>query len=208
MRRSLLAFELTVMSLTFLLFFVLSLFPIPSSGESSSPMQIAFLFWHRRSSPVNTSEYDPKFPDRYEYLQLEEWAPNGWAPKKIDVVLQADTVGRAKLQGVSTLRVTVSLRVGPLKLDPKEGLTDFKALEANAVWLPAQLSKTMPRGRVPKTNQVVLLKDFNLEEMYTGLWKQGLWPLELKVEVLLEPLRPEHLHEAVISRTLRLIPGD
>lgn len=199
---------LSVLASTCVLF-TLGLFPIPTGGEGPSPdMQVGFYFWHQKGSLVNTSEYDPKFPNRYEYLKLDGWSPNGWAPRKIDAVLEFNHAGETELRRVSTLRVTVSLRIGPLRTDPRTKLTDFKALEDNAIWLPARLIDRVQRVTLPENNQLVLLKDFDLEAIYTDLWERSLWPLELRVEVLLEPVLPDRLDKAIVSRTLRIIPGD
>jgi hypothetical protein len=193
----------------FIILLMISCAPVSSlAGDSQSRMQLAFFFWHRKGSNLNISEYDPKYPQRYEYLMLEEWSPNGWKPSKIDIALEFDSAGKMKLSEVSSFHVSLSLRVGPLKGDPTTKITDFKGLEANAVWLPAHLARTVPRGSLPIATRLILIKDYNIESLTIGLWKKNLWPVELKARVSLEPLKPEQLKESVISRNLRIIPGD
>lgn len=177
-----------------------------ASGTIAKP-RLGVFFWHRRGSTINRDEYDAKFPERYEYLELDEWSPDGWAPRKVDIVLEPGQ-GGDQLAKVSTVRTTISMRIGPLRQDPVTGLTDTAYLETNAVWVPARvvISKELRAGST--AGRLILAPNWDLEQANNALWKRHLWPMELKIDVVLEPLRPETLHEAVISRTLRLLPGD
>ncbi len=174
-------------------------------GDSTPASEIAFFFWHRKGSPINLDEYDPKFPDRYEYLELDEWSPDGWRPRRVDLVLQL--AGRS-LAGVSAFRTAISVRVGPVRLDPASQLTDVAHLEDNAVWIPAHLVRTTKLPALRHGQRLVLLSNFDLAKLCTDLANRQLWPIELRVDVVSEPLRAKNLPDAVISRTLRVLPGD
>lgn len=178
------------------------------TAASHSDFRLGFFFWHLKGSPLNRSDFDPRFPQRFEYLKLEEWSPNGWAPTRIDVVLESDSEGRARLQAASEVRVVLSLKVGPLRRDPGTGLTDFSHLQTEAVWLPAYLVKRIPKAGLTKSAKLVLLRDLDLKRITGELWRRNLWPVELRVDVVLEPLQAEGLREAAISKELPILPGD
>ncbi|SRR5258706_8153922 len=196
------------LSTTFVSLLMVGILSFASTSNSEAKMEIGFFFWHRKGSDLNISEYNPKFPQRYEYLTLNEWSPNGWKPSKVDIALEYDAAGQMRLNQVSSFQVSLALRVGPLRGDPVTKVTDFEGLEKNAIWLPSFLAKKIPRGDLSITNRIVLVKDYNLEQLTTDLWKRNLWPLELRVKVLLEPIKPDQLKESVFSGTLRIIPGD
>jgi len=183
-----------------------NVFALSADTTSALGPEIAVFFWHRKGSPSNRHEYDPKFPARYERLELDEWSPDGWAPGKVDIILQLPDEGA--LARFSSVRTTISMRVGPLALDSEAGVTDVPRLEADAVWLPAHSVHTSRIADAKTGSRLILVQQFDLERLTKNLWKANLWPIELKFEAVLEPLRSDHLRESLASRTLRLQPGD
>ncbi len=164
--------------------------PIPLAGGASAPY----------------SEFD-RPPSEYRQLETINASEDSQYPSAFDATVVI--VNDSKVPpGEVEVAVSVFARVGPLRLDPKVGVTDIDRGVAQSAWekRPVIEKKRTFRFDRPGRYYSASIEALPFQEMAKRLWAADKWPFEIEVVATLACARCRP--GSRVARRVQVMPGD